>query len=83
MQGGNETRLEEGVKEKAACEGEVWVGGERRRKRKQAKRMQREGHTSGLIDKHTHANTGKGHTAIPATRHSDKLVVKCSISHPN
>lgn len=48
--------MKEGVKEKTACKrrGVGWQGeGEK----KPAKRLQREGHTSRLIDKHTHTQT--------------------------
>ena len=39
--------------------------------------------TQKQADRQTHTQTGKGHIAIRAARYSDKLAVKCSISHPN
>lgn len=75
-------RLEESVKENATWEGEVWAGRQRRKK----ECVESEGDIdTKTADRqtHTHKHTDRGHTATPATRHSDKLAVKCSISRPN
>lgn len=60
MQSRNDIRLQGSVKEKAAWEGEVWVAWERMKK--QARRIQREAHTSTVIDKHTHTNRQRSHS---------------------